>query len=220
MDITLIKRIQLVDRNRYITRLCRGKLVLHLGCTDAPYYKQQITDGRLLQKSLIDADARVIGIDIDEEALSWMANRLPGEYHCGNIEDTDFMLGFAKRGFEVVLLTDVLEHLNNPYLALDNINKITSDKTDIIITVPNAFAVKIFLRIMVGHELVHPDHVSWQTLATLSELLDRAGFEVVEPFSFLGGGKGLAAGITNVILRFIPRLAEGIGVRCRVRERL
>ena len=206
-----LRKLIFVNRDNYILELCKGKKVLHLGCTDFPYTKEQYANGRLLHARLTEVAGYVVGVDISKEGIQWIERRFKAPCHHGDIEQSVFMSRFEKGSFDIVLLTDVLEHINNPGSALDNVSKICRNGSKLIVTVPNAHSLKSFLRVVIGFEHIHPDHVSFHSPYTMTNLLRRYGFRVEGYFSFLGGGTGLVAMITNIFLRFCPRLSEGIG---------
>jgi 2-polyprenyl-3-methyl-5-hydroxy-6-metoxy-1,4-benzoquinol methylase len=212
----IVSDMRFVDRDRLIIERCEGKKVLHLGCTDSPVHEQQYERGRLLQQKLLGPCAAVTGIDIDPKSLEWLEATLgTGDYRLGDIEDATFMSPLTAEGYEVILLPDVLEHLNNPMAALSNIQLICNESSRLIVTVPTAYSVKSFMRVVVGHELIHPDHVAFYSPYVLTNLLDRAGFACTDYFAFVGGGRGPIAAGTNLLARLFPRLAEGVGVVAR-----
>lgn len=212
----IVRDLRFVDRDPLIIEQCRGKNVLHLGCTDSPVHEQQYQRGRLLQQKLLDPCRAVTGIDIASKSLEWLESTLgKGDYRLGDIEDTAFMLPLKAEEFEVILLPDVLEHLNNPMAALGNIGRICSESSRLIVTVPTAYSIKSFMRVVAGHELIHPDHVAFYSPYVLSNLLNRAGFTCTDHFAFVGGGRGPIAAGTNLVAKVFPRLAEGIGVVAR-----
>jgi hypothetical protein len=104
--------------------------------------------------------------------------------------------------------------MSNPGKALDCLRRVAKPHTRLIITVPNAYSVKGFLRAVAKHELIHPDRTLHHSALTLKTLLERHGFFVESYFSFINCGNGFLASITNFLLRFHPQLAEGIGVIC------
>lgn len=206
-------KLQYVNRNELILRICDGKNVLHLGCTDSPFHKQRYLKGQLLHQQLIHVCKSLYGVDIDKESLFWMKQvLLKGEYHVGDIEDNTFMDTFANKNIDVVLLPDVLEHLNNPFKALKNIHKVCNYNTKIIVTAPNAFSLKTFMRILIGYEFIHQDHIAFYSPYTLKNILCKAGFTVSEFFTFSGEGRGVLARTANLLIRMKPMTAEGIGL--------
>jgi hypothetical protein len=70
---------------------------------------------------------------------------------------------------------------------------------------------------------VHPDHVAYYSESTLTHLLDREGYDVVE-LAFYDLGIEHRAGaprswrvVNDVAMRVAPQLADGVFVRCRPR---
>lgn len=213
MTSPLPRRLQLVNRDALIVERCRGRRVLHLGCSDSPDHIEHQKAGRLLHEKLVGKASYLCGVDIDREALEWVTQHCGGdEMLLGSIEDTNFMSTLKERNFDVILLTDVLEHVNNAHLALRNIRLIASDNTRFIVAVPNAYNLKGFLRIALGYEIINYDHVAFHSFYTLINLLKRADWQPENHFTYPGGGTGLAARVTNAALRFVPAWAEGIGV--------
>lgn len=204
--------LRLVDRDAYILSACDGTKVLHLGCTDSPVHESQLAAGRLLHPRLFSVTRALCGVDVDEQALAWMKERFEGDYVAADIESDAFVAAFRGKDFDIILLPDVLEHTNNPYSVLANVRRIAAADTRFLVSVPNAYSLKGFLRATLRREVIHPDHVAFHSLYTLTNLLARSGWEVVDSFSYVGGGEGLAAYLANAGLKIFPGLAEGIGV--------
>jgi 2-polyprenyl-3-methyl-5-hydroxy-6-metoxy-1,4-benzoquinol methylase len=204
--------IKVVDRVSYICNLCKGKKVLHLGATDAPVTKEAIVSGRLLHNFLNDVCQEVVGLDISLEMINWLESQHGIEnIKYGNIEEAEH---YPQGEFDYIVAGEILEHLSNPGNALDAIRRNTKNNTKLIITVPNAYSFKGFVRAVGRHELIHPDHILHHSPYTLKALLERHGFGVESYFSFVNGGQGLAASVANWLLYIYPQLAEGIGVIC------
>lgn len=204
--------IKVVDRVSYICNLCKGKKVLHLGATDAPVTKEAIVSGRLLHNFLNDVCQEVVGLDISLEMINWLESKHGiKNIKYGNIEEAEH---YPQGEFDYIVAGEILEHLSNPGNALDAIRRNTKNNTKLIITVPNAYSFKGFVRAVGKHELIHPDHILHHSPYTLKALLERHGFSVESYFSFVNGGQGLAASVANCLLYIYPQLAEGIGVIC------
>lgn len=85
----------------------------------------------------------ITGVDISEKALKIARRKNPGCNFCaGSIYD----LSFKKNSFDLVIATEVLEHLENPDRALQEIKRISKDYC--ILSVPNEpyFRTMNFLR--------------------------------------------------------------------------
>lgn len=207
-----LKQIKLVKRVQFIQELCKNKKVLHLGATDAPCTLDAIQNGRFLHFDLQDVCRELVGIDISQSMIDFLAKEYQvSNIRYGNIENLE---DYPQEQFDVILAGEILEHLSNPGNAIKCIATIAQPDTKIIITVPNAYSLKGFLRAWSGHELIHPDHILHHSPYTLQSLLERYGIYVKESFSFINGGQGLLASLTNQLLSLTPRLAEGIGVIC------
>lgn len=207
-----LRSVRLVNRVAHISELCRAKRVLHLGATDAPFTHESILNGRLLHLHLRRVASHIVGLDNSVE----MVELLKAECNVDDvlIGDIEQPADYPKAHFDVVVAGETFEHLSNPGRALEALRASVSPNAKLVITVPNAYSLKGFLRAVVGHELIHPDHVLHHSLRTLASLLSRHGFEVVETFGYVQGGTGLPAYIANRILHGFPQLAEGIGVIC------
>jgi SAM-dependent methyltransferase len=207
-----LTEIKMYDRTAYICNLCRNKKVLHLGATDAPYTKEAIASDRFLHGMLTNVCQEVVGMDIEKDMIDWLqSNHAINNIKHGNIENPE---DYPEGDFDFILAGEIFEHLSNPGKALDAIHKITKHNTRFIITVPNAYSLKGFARASVKYELIHPDHILHHSSHTLKTLMERHGFKVETTFSFVNGGSGIFASVTNMFLHFYPQLAEGIGVVC------
>jgi hypothetical protein len=214
MSIISCREMKLVKRDDFVIKICTKKKVLHLGATDAPVTKSAIQHNRMLHFKLNAVASSLIGMDNDENAISYLrANYGVNNIICGDIEVAE---DYPDGVFDVVVMGEVLEHLSNPGIALSALRKNIAPSTMVIITVPNSYSLKGFLRAAVGFERIHQDHTLYHSKGTLISLLHRQGFNIECFFCFVNGGSGLAAEATNYVLRLFPQLAEGIGVVCKL----
>jgi hypothetical protein len=76
---------------------------------------------------------------------------------------------------------DVLEHIDNTGLILNNLRYLTNKETLILISTPNAISEKWTIKMKnQGHTQCNPDHVHWFDWQTLSHLFKRYGYKSVE----------------------------------------
>ena len=94
----------------------------------------------------------------------------------GNMENHN--LG---REFDVVVAGDVLEHVDNQGLFLDNIHRHLREDGTLIITTPNAKWINVIFR-------PNPTHTLWHDRYTLIRILDCHGFRIVY-FRYYYGNK-------------------------------
>lgn len=119
----------------------------------------------------------ITGVDISKKALSIAKQKNPGCNFCtGSIYD----LSFKKNSFDLVIATEVLEHLENPDRALKEIKRISKDYC--ILSVPNEpyFRIMNFLRgknlTRFGNDIEHLQNWSSGEFVKLIE----TQFDVVE----------------------------------------
>jgi len=109
--------------------------VLEIGCES----------GNLLA-SIPDAK-RIVGADISQVALEDAANRFEGRQLLPEFLQLDAQqpLGFSAGEFDVIICSETLEHVHDPRSLLENIHKISTPDTRIVISVPIE-APKIFVK--------------------------------------------------------------------------
>jgi predicted TPR repeat methyltransferase len=181
-DMERVPRIRLpyhapVIREDFLIDLCRGKKVLHVGCTDYPYTQQKHASGLLLHERLRPNCARLVGIDLDSASIAWLSQQgIPDLYVADATRLSGFLEGLNFEP-ELVIAGEVVEHLSCPGDFLQGIRRAMTSKAQLVITVPNAFAYFGIVQMLLGREKVHPDHVAYYSYGTLRELLRRHGFE-------------------------------------------
>ncbi|NQT96052.1 MAG: class I SAM-dependent methyltransferase [Candidatus Omnitrophica bacterium] len=94
----------------------------------------------------------------------------------GNMENHSF-----DRKFDVIVLGDVIEHVDNQGLLLDNIRRHLKEEGVLIVTTPNAKWPTVFMPTNPTHTLCHDK-------ATLCNILKTHGFNIVE-FKYYYGNK-------------------------------
>jgi SAM-dependent methyltransferase len=188
------RQVGLVEKNEELLRLCQGKRVLHLGCTDWPLTAIKDKDGRLLHRKLIGAARELVGLDYSLEGLEILKQATTTAlFHCDLTKDCSELARMLET-FDLVLCCDLLEHLANFDALLVNIKRFMSEPSELVITVPNSFALSKMLYILRGNkEKQHPEHTCSFSLGNLQQLLARYGLEVIQVAGFAYYGQGKAA---------------------------
>jgi 2-polyprenyl-3-methyl-5-hydroxy-6-metoxy-1,4-benzoquinol methylase len=145
----------------FVLNRCKGKTVLHLGCVDEGLATERIKSGELLHFKLIDVATQVWGVDISKEGIRLLQEHEANNLVLANIEQINQIEKLRGHSFDIILLTEVLEHLNNPGLFLQGAKKLFYSNTIMIITVPNELRLTGLKRQIKGYEFVHPDHNYW-----------------------------------------------------------
>src|SRR3989344_1751545 len=119
----------------------------------------------LLQK----ANKTVYGID--------PASEIEDEFHSRqSAEKFKFQIKF-----DSIWSLDLIEHLSNPGLFLDNARRHLKPNGRLIITTPNCFNLFNFTEKIVKYEpTANKEHTCYYNHRTLRQLLERHGFEVAE----------------------------------------
>jgi 2-polyprenyl-3-methyl-5-hydroxy-6-metoxy-1,4-benzoquinol methylase len=213
-------RVRQVERDALFLNTCKGKRVLHIGCADAPLYRERHNTGTLLHAGLMGVARELVGIDSDAEGIRYLKETLG---YSGIIEGDAMALEGIDLGglFDVVVAGEVLEHLSNPGLCLTGLRSVLAANGELLVSVPNAFSVKGMIRVMAGRELVHPDHVSYYSPSTLARLLQKEGFEVEFLGAYVSHSFSTMRRVADTIFlgglrRFCPALGDGLVACARV----
>lgn len=200
------------NRDNFILKQCHNKSVLHVGCTDYPFFEAALINGDLLHAKVSEVAGRVVGIDI---ALDDVEKMQQHGYDVKVIDAQSMASHKWNETFDIVLLADVIEHISNPGLVLSEAFRLLAPNGKLIITVPNAFGIVRFIKSFFKYEQVHPDHVAYYSSGVLETLASHANLSVEESawYRFEVRDKRpsvyLSALFERVITVFLPWQAEG-----------
>ena len=169
-----------MGRMNFVLNRCKGKKVLHLGCVDEGSTAERIKSGELLHFKLIDVATEVIGVDISKKGIQLLQEHGADNLVWGNIEQIDEIKELRGHNFDIILLTEVLEHLNNPGFFLQGVKKLFDRNTIMILTVPNGLRLSGLMHQIKGYEFVHPDHNYWFSYMTVKTLMKKNGYNIEE----------------------------------------
>ncbi|NUZ05163.1 class I SAM-dependent methyltransferase [Piscinibacter koreensis] len=122
----------------------------------------------------------VAAVEPDAERAA-IANARGIETTCGFLDRAYF----AERGrFDVIMSSDVLEHLPDPAAMLTLMREGLVEGGRILISVPNVAHWSVRFSLLLGNfdyapvGILDATHLRWFTARTIRELVERAGFEV------------------------------------------
>ena len=168
-------------RSDFLVNFCKGKRVLHLGCVDTGMLDARIKSGSLIHMRLADVADELWGFDINEDGVETLRTYGFENLITGDVSFIDQCEELKHRTFDVILASEVVEHLQNPGLFFQAVQHLmTPGHTRLVVTVPNAFRVSTLLWLLQGVEYVHPDHNYWFSYLTITNLLTKNGFQVEE----------------------------------------
>ncbi|XKT75429.1 MAG: methyltransferase domain-containing protein [Patescibacteria group bacterium UBA2103] len=167
-----------ISRGRYesIARLLKKKnvrAVLDIGCGVGGLGKKLKEDGIV---------SSVYGLDISKEAVGEAKSVLDGAW-VFDAESNSFPKEVPLEDVDIIIISEVLEHLFDPEEFLKNVRAVSS--APILISVPNILFWKNRLKLLFGSfrytqsGLMDRGHIRFFTPDTLKETLIRAGYETV-----------------------------------------
>lgn len=166
------------DRLDVIKRYCAGKTVLDLGCVD--HVAQQETGDVWMHKVIKSVAKEVVGVDFETEEVETLQQK-GYDIVVGNVETVAL-----NKQFDVCTAGELIEHLSNPGLFLENMHRHLCDGGMLIMTTPNAFSIRYhFSHLFHGRGSINPQHTFYYDYFTLRELCERHGFNLVESYYFL-----------------------------------
>lgn len=221
------KKIELVQRVEFIKKICAGKKVLHLGCTDYPYTKEAIDNNRLLHFELEKIASELYGFDFDQKGIDILSNAGVENLYRADLEKLEEVE--LDKTFDVIIAGEMIEHLSNPGLFLRGIKRFMNKDTSLVITTINAYSGMRFLiyglRGKGGeNEPVHTDHVAYYSFRTLKLVVQRENL-FVKDFVFYDVGPEHRPFIrwfynffNDVCVKISPQLSDGVIAVCRLSD--
>jgi SAM-dependent methyltransferase len=168
----------IIGRQEFVVDYAAGKRVLHLGCVDEGLTEKKHQQGLLLHERLRKNTRDLWGVDVDAEGLRWMQERGYPHLYLADIEDLSTVPELNGQAFDLILLSEVMEHLDNPGRFLQGAHFLFGPATELLVSVPNATSLANWMTNWQAKELVHPDHNYWFSLHTLTALLGKFGYQV------------------------------------------
>lgn len=173
-----------------------GLTVLDLGCWDG-----------MISRPLVERGFNVTGVDVK----SFPSNQ--------SLERFEFIQADLHRGipsleqkFDYVICADVLEHLLNPSLVLNQIQDLLKPGGQVLASLPNSGNLYFRLVVLSGRfpkedkGLFDRTHLHFFTLAGWRELLESCQYKVVDELA-TGIPFGLAMGSSGPAARFLESLS-------------
>jgi len=130
------------------------------------------------------ASVEAIGVEIDIDAAR-QANQVLDRVIVVDIgRDLDFADEYSGK-IDLLLLLDILEHLQDPWTFLDKIKRVVKDQGCVIASIPNTRNLKVILPLVLlgqwryGHSgLLDRTHLRFFTRKSILELFESAGLVV------------------------------------------
>ena len=147
-----------------------NKKVLDIGCASG-----------YMGSRLKEAGAYVVGVDISSKAIDIAKGRLNEAYL---VEPGQILPPGNRDLFDIVLLTEVIEHIFDPVPILSEIREHINAGGFLIITPPNFMTWTNRLRFLFGNfryadqGMFDFGHIRWFTYQYLKEIIQKSGFKI------------------------------------------
>lgn len=208
-DETMISRLD------YLEQAVKGKNVLHLGCCDhIDLIDRKIADHTWLHGRLTDAANECYGIDNNVEAVQYLCDKGIKNIFCADLQQ-GIPDEIKKKYFDVFVLGEILEHINDPALFLARLHSFFDYEYTLIITVPNAFFLDNLKNVLGHFERINSDHRYWFTPYTISKICYQGNYfpkNIRLVFRGNPDGYGHASVIEENLYKYYPGFRDVIVV--------
>lgn len=147
----------------------------------------------------------IYGIDINQPYIN-IAQKKGFNYTYGDIEKYESLSeDIRSKSFDIVLLVDVIEHLNNVGLGLETIKKVIKTDGKIFITTPNPWSINNLFSVLIGKQpSVYADHTNFMVEQNFKAILKRLNLNIIgiEYFTFIDQGSKVN-NIKSKIINFL-----------------
>lgn len=198
----IIRKAVKAEKTALICELCTGKSVLDVGCAGQDF---DYNNPAWLHNRIKSVSGDLDGVDIEAEAISAMREKGYSIFSADELKLSD-------RKYEIVVMADVIEHVNDPVEFLRFYSSFLAADGKMIITTPNAHAVRNFTSILFSNNYsVNPQHTFWLCPKTMMESAERAGlvftdFYWLEEYFTLRDVNGLKYKIIYVINKLFRKM--------------
>lgn len=163
------------DVQSRILEAARGKSVLSVGAAGGVDYYLPDRPDLWMSERLRRVAGEFVGIDIDREGIRRAAG------HGYSILEANCETMTLDRAFDLIVMSDVIEHVEQPPRALVNLVRHLGPGGKLFVTTPNATFVGGFLDALLNRPVgVYYDHVTLFAPEHIQAACDRHGLDLVE----------------------------------------
>ena len=188
------------NRVEFLVEKCRGKIVLDVGVVE--HFSEASGSETWLHAKICDVAKSCIGVDILEGEIEKLKHKGYNLF-CHNFEEKKL-----DKKFDIIILGDVLEHLNNPGSFISNLSSCLVEGGEIFVSVPNPWYFSFFLKTLwhTNHFEISTDHTAWYDKHTIYEIFSRYDIELIETIGVLVS-KGYSVQ-AKLLIKIIPVLIK------------
>lgn len=162
--IKKIKQSHIVNKVDKILEICQDKDVLDVGCIGQDFHYSNI---EWLHNKIKNISKKLVGVDINKESIYELKKKQYIIYHKNELKD-------LRMKFDVIVISDVIEHVENPVQLLNHYSHFLKKMGKMIVTTPNPFSLRQTFNILLGNDIsVNEEHTMWIDPRTFLEILNR-----------------------------------------------
>lgn len=199
-----MKQTYVDDRESIIRQYAKWKDVLDFWVWD--------TSDRFLHKIIAESANSVVGIELDAERTEKLKK------HWYNIIQWNAEHIDLEKQFDVVIAWDLIEHLNNVWLFLENVKKHLKKDGYFLFNTPNAYAINFLIRwIIFGWNVKQfPEHVTIFTEELISNLLERYWIKLEKTIYFSHKENNVLSYIIKLFSKISKKWNENMLFVCKL----
>lgn len=169
---------ELVDRTQFLVEEVRGRRATHVGFVDSGCWEYHDRFDSWLHAHLDRAASSLVGLDLDVAGVE-RAVEMGFTAHAVDCSDAAAVAALDLEPAQVVVAGEIIEHLDDSGSFLDGLHSLVEPGGTLALTTPNASGLlNAGAAALAGYEVNHPDHVTLYSCYTLTNLLERHGWEV------------------------------------------
>jgi hypothetical protein len=167
------KSAKRLHKDDVIVKVCAGKSVLDVGCIGQD---RDFTSDNWLHNKVKKVASHTDGVDVLLHEITALKQKGYSMYSVDELRKT-------KNRYDIVLIADVVEHVDDPVNFLKIYSSFLSENGLMVITTPNSNRANNFVNILFNNNYsVNPEHTCWFCPRTFSEVASRAELTVNEFF--------------------------------------
>jgi 2-polyprenyl-3-methyl-5-hydroxy-6-metoxy-1,4-benzoquinol methylase len=165
------RRAKRTSKDYLLFKYCSGKKILDVGCIGQD---RSYEGPNWLHQKLRKVASHTDGVDILEDKVQELKQ-------LGFSMFTPDGLVKGNKQYEVIVMADVIEHVNDPVSFLSFYSAFLSEGGVMIISTPNSNRSNNFVNILFENKYsVNPEHTFWFCPKTFSEVINRANLILKE----------------------------------------
>jgi 2-polyprenyl-3-methyl-5-hydroxy-6-metoxy-1,4-benzoquinol methylase len=139
-----------------------------------------------ITRLLKDNGCSITALELDEDAIAVVAEFCEQVHNC-NLNDADWPDLLADAGrFEVIVATDVLEHLYDPWRTLERMLPLLADEGHLVISLPHVAHSAVLACLL--HEnfeyqpwgLLDKTHIRFFGLKDMQKMFEESGYKIID----------------------------------------